>query len=78
MRQRAKDAGKFEEVRRLSKDIQITIRRDRRDFYNRNFENELWHDIKMAKSSYLPKYTRIRDKDGGIASSDRRPDILAD
>ena len=37
-----------------------------------NFEEELWFDIKQAKSSYLPKHIKIKEKNGCIAKTKRQ------
>ena len=38
----------------------------------------MWHDIKKAKTAFIPSHTKLKRKDGTICESRERPFILAD
>ena len=43
-----------------------------------HLEQELWFDVKKAKTAFVPKHTKMTDRDGKILTSDMRPDRFAD
>ena len=47
----------------MTKEIRKRVRKDRLDFRIKNLEEELWYDIKKAKSGFIPTHTKLRDKD---------------
>lgn len=42
-----------------------------------HFEEELWFDVKRAKSRHLLQLIKPREENGDIAKTNRRPHILA-
>ena len=41
-------------------------------------EEELWFDIKKAKTGFVPNHTKLADDGGKVITSEGRPDRLAD
>ena len=62
----------------IGKQIRKSIARDRLEYKLQNFEEELWFDIKQAKAAYLPRHTKLKEKNGEVGKTNRRPHILAD
>ena len=78
-RQRYKNEGNYTEAKRTTYKIRKRLRKERTDNNIRNSEDHLWHDIKKAKSTFIPSHTKLRRKDGTICESIKeRPHILAD
>ena len=77
-RQRRKTEGNYEEAKRITYRIRKRIKKERTDNNIKNLEDHLWHDIKKAKSTFIPSHTKLKRKDGTICESKERPHILAD
>ena len=56
--------GRKDDIISLRKQIRKSIARDRLEYKLQNFEEELWFDIKQAKAAYLPRHTKLREKQG--------------
>ena len=41
-------------------------------------EEELWYDIKKAKTGVVPNHTKLSNEEGEVITSEERPDRLAD
>ena len=41
-------------------------------------EEELWYDIKKAKTGFIPNHTKLSNERGEVITSEERPDRLAD
>ena len=54
------------------------MRKDKKNKRIRHLEEELWYDIKKAKTGYLPRHTKLKKEDGEIAKSTERAEVLAD
>ena len=68
-RQLAFEAGDNQRVKTLTNQHKRSISRDKQNFYCRNFEEELWYDVKAAKSAYVPKHTRPLEKDDCVGKT---------
>ena len=77
-RQKARDRHEGDLERILNRRIKNAVKQDQRRFWKEELEKEDWKEIKGTKKGFVPKHTKIMDKQGTVASSDRRPDILAD
>ena len=77
-RQKLKNEHKYEDAKRTTYKIRKPIRKQKTDNNIKNLEDQLWHDIKKAKSTFVPTHTKLRRKDGTICESKERPHILAD
>ena len=62
----------------MKRKISRSVKTDRVAHKIQNFEEEIWFDIKQAKAAYLPKHIKLKEKNGEIANTTRRPHILAD
>jgi len=77
-RQKARDNYDWVKVKQFTKDIRKSVRSDRTNQLVKNLEECLWHDIKKAKTSFLPSHVKLRKQDGQVARSSERPEVLAD
>ena len=77
-RQKHKNDGQYTEAKRLTHKIRKLLRKERTDNNIKNLEDQLWHDIKKAKSTFVPSHTKLKRKDGTVCESRERPHILAD
>ena len=62
----------------LNKQIRYSIKKDKRFFWKEQLEKEGWAEIKITKKGFIPKHTRMKNPDGTVAESRKRPDLLAD
>ena len=53
-----------------------SIRDDRTKALIQNLEECLWHDIKRAKTGFVPNHVKLKKPSG--ATSEERPEVLAD
>ena len=77
-RQRLKDEGKHERVKTMTRRIRKQLKKEKLDNKIKHLEEELWFDIKKAKSMFMPNHTKIKDKNKKVAMSHDRRNILAD
>ena len=73
-----KSEGKYDLAKKTIRKIRNQIRKDRLDNTIKDLEDQLWHDIKKAKSAFVPSHTKLLNKEGIPCTSNERPDILAD
>ena len=78
LRQSKKNAREVEDVKELTKKIGRSIAKERRHALKENLEDCIWHDIKNAKSGFVPSHVKLKHKDGRVAKSSERPEILAE
>ena len=73
-----KSEGKYDLAKKITWKIRKQIRKDRLDNTIKDLEDQLWHDIKKAKTAFVPSHTKLLNKEGVLCTSNERPDILAD
>ena len=78
VRQDEKEKGNWEQVKLLNKEIKKRVQKDKKNMRIRHLEEELWYDIKKAKTGYLPRHTKLKKEDGEVAKSTERASVLAD
>ena len=52
--------------------------KDKRKYRATRPEKEDWREVKQTKKGFMPEYTRLKHKNGVVATSAERPDNLAD
>ena len=57
--------------------IRKQSRKDRLNNTIKDLEDHLWHDIKKAKSAFVPSHTKLLNSEGKPCTSNERPNILA-
>ena len=77
-RQLQKNAGIYVEAKRTTYKIKRRIQKEKQDANIREPEDNLWHDVKKAKTTFVPSHTKLKRKDGTDCESRERPNILAD
>ena len=77
-RQKARNNYDGEKERELHRKVKNSVKKDKRKYWVDRLEKEDWLEIKQTKKGSMPKYTRLKHKDGTIATSAERPDLLAD
>ena len=77
-RKRCRREGKYEEAKKTTYKIRKQIRKDRLDNTIKDLEDSLWHDIKKAKTAFVPSHTQLLNKDGKPCTFNEPPNILAD
>lgn len=77
-RKKLYNEGKFDEAKTETKKIRKTIKQERTDLRIKHLEEELWFDVKKAKRGFVPSHTKMSHKDGRIAKSNEKPEILAE
>ena len=73
-----KEEDNWEQVKILNKEIKKQVRIDKKNKRIRHLEEELWYDIKKAKTGYLLRHTKLKKEDGEVAKSTERAAVLAD
>ena len=79
-RQIAKDGGWYiyAQAKTHTNKIRTRLRKERPDNTIQQLEQNLWYDIKKAKSKIVPSHIKLkRQDDGTVFTSNERPDILA-
>ena len=77
-RQRHKDAQEYEEAQKLTNKIGRQLRKERVDKTINGPEDNLWHDIKQARTTFIPSHANLLNNEQKPCTSDERPDISAD
>ncbi|MCS5642106.1 MAG: reverse transcriptase family protein, partial [Dehalococcoidia bacterium] len=77
-RQAARDKQDGETEKLLHKKVRNAVRADKRKYWAELLNNEDWKEVKQTKKGFMPKYTRLKHENGVVATSEERPDILAD
>ena len=77
-RQIEKENENWEQVKILNKEIKKQVRNDKKNKRIRHLEEELWYDIKKAKTGYLLRHTKLKKEDGEVAKSTERAAVSAD
>ena len=75
-RQAARDELNREKIE-LHKQVRKSIRKDKKDKLIEQLDTGEWEPIKKTRKGFIPKHTKLTHP-GRIATSDERPDILAD
>ena len=77
-RQKLRDEGNFQATDWMTKVIRKQVKMEKNFYRIKHLEEELWYDIKKAKTGFVPNHTKLLKDDGKIATSKERPDCLAD
>ena len=77
-RQTMRDRGHWETEKQLNKKIKKSVQKDKRAHIIANLEQEEWNDVKLQRKGFVPRFTRLKNKDGNVAPSSERPHLLAD
>ena len=77
-RQRLKDEEKWSRAKAMTRKIRKQLQKERLDNDIKHLEEELWFDIKKAKTQFMPTHMKLTNEKGDIIKSNERPDRLAD
>ena len=77
-RQECKDEQRYDGAKKITNKIRKQLRKERLEKTINELEDNLWHDIKKAKTAFVPSHTKLLNKDKKPCTSDERPEILAD
>ena len=77
-RQEQKQLGNWDRAKGITRKIRRQMIKEKRENTKRHMEEELWYDIKKAKTGFMPNHTKLSNEKGEVITSDQRPDVLAD
>ena len=77
-RQKARNEFRGKDESELNRTIKKAIQKDKNNFWAKQLEQAEWAEVKNTKKGFVPKHTKIKHKDGTVASSEARPEVLAD
>ena len=76
--QSERELGNWDRVKGLTRKIRRQIQWEKQQSRIKHLEEELWFDVKKAKTGFVPDHSKLAGEDGKVLTSDKRPDRLAD
>ena len=77
-RQSARNANDGEKERQMHRKVRNSVKKDKRVYWATRLENEDWKEVKQTKKGFVPRYAKLKHTNGVVATSEERPDLLAD
>ena len=77
-RQKTRDNQDGPKEKAQHKQVRNAVKADKRKYWAELLDKEDWKEVKLTKKGFMPKYTRLKHENGVIATSEERPEILAD